>query len=224
MEVELLEKIVKNMVHKTSFQITVSGNESSFNTILNPALELDRDKEYKIALVNLETYDSFPNIDETNNVFVYSPDNGNLWVKIKILEGSYEIDDINNTIQHEMEKRGHHDPINKDYYIHISANSNTLKSVLAMANPRPGGLPMFFPCDCDLFVASKYTIWVTLALRSRISAPSHVPLLGSVVGGVPRVMNKKHKSWITQTKNDHAKQMTMTLIMDMPILLFLVFF
>ena len=29
-----------------------------------------------------------------------------------------------------MEKRGHHDPINKEYYINISANSNTLKSVL----------------------------------------------------------------------------------------------
>ena len=29
-----------------------------------------------------------------------------------------------------MEKRGHHDPINEDYYINISANSNTLKSVL----------------------------------------------------------------------------------------------
>ena len=28
-----------------------------------------------------------------------------------------------------MEKRGHHYPINKDYYINISANSNTLKSV-----------------------------------------------------------------------------------------------
>ena len=28
-----------------------------------------------------------------------------------------------------MEKRGHHDPINEDYYINISANSNTLKSV-----------------------------------------------------------------------------------------------
>ena len=76
--------------------------------------------------MNLETYYSFPNVDET----VYSPDNGNSWVKIKILEGSYEIDDINNTIQHEMEKRGHHDPINEDYYINISANSNTLKSVL----------------------------------------------------------------------------------------------
>ena len=29
-----------------------------------------------------------------------------------------------------MEKRGHYDPINGDYYVHISANSNTLKSVL----------------------------------------------------------------------------------------------
>ena len=31
-----------------------------------------------------------------------------------------------------MEKRGHHDPINEDYYIKISANSNTLKSLLIL--------------------------------------------------------------------------------------------
>ena len=31
-----------------------------------------------------------------------------------------------------MEKRGHHDPINEDYYINISANSNTLKTVLIL--------------------------------------------------------------------------------------------
>ena len=31
-----------------------------------------------------------------------------------------------------MEKRGHHDPINEDYYINISANPNTLKSVLIL--------------------------------------------------------------------------------------------
>ena len=92
----------------------------------------NRDKEYEIALVNLETCYSFPNIDETNNVFVYFPDNSNSWVKIKIPEGSYEIDDINNTIYHETEKRGHHDLINEDYYINISANSNTLKSVLIL--------------------------------------------------------------------------------------------
>ena len=129
---DLLKQIVKNTAHKTPFQIIVSNNKSSFNTRISPAIQLDREKEYEIALVNLETYYSFHNIDETNNVFVYFPDNGNSWVKIKIPEGSYEIDDINNTIQHEMEKMGHHYPINEDYYINISANSNTLKSVLIL--------------------------------------------------------------------------------------------
>ena len=132
MEVDLLKQIVKNTEHKTSFQIIVSDSESRFKTRFNPTLELDRDKEYEIALVNLETYYSFPNIDDTNNVFVHSHDNGNSWVKIKIPEGSYEIDDINNTIQHEMEKRGHHNPINEDYYSNIPANSNTLKSVFIL--------------------------------------------------------------------------------------------
>ena len=132
MEVELLERIANNTDHKTSFQIILSSDKTNFNTRFNPKLELDEKKKYEIALVNLETYYSFPNIDETNNTFVYSPDNGNSWEKIKIPEGSYEIDDINNTIQHEMEKRGHYDEINEDYYINIAPNTNTLKSVLIL--------------------------------------------------------------------------------------------
>ena len=114
------------------FQIIVSDSKSIFKTRFNPTLQLDRDKKYEIAQVNLETYYSFPNIDESNNVFVYSPDNGNSWEKIRVPEGSYEIDDINNTIHNEMEKRGYHDPVNEDYYINISASSNTLKSVLIL--------------------------------------------------------------------------------------------
>ena len=109
---DLVKQIVKNMEHKTSFQIIVSDSMSRFTNKFKPVFQLDRDKEYEIALVNLEIYYSFPNIDETNNVFVYYPENGNSWVKIKIPVVSYEIDDINNTIQHEMEKRGHHDPFN----------------------------------------------------------------------------------------------------------------
>ena len=112
---------------KYGSQIIVSDSKSKFKTRFNPTLQLDRDKEYEIALVNLETYYSFPNIDESNNVFVYSPDNGNSWVLVKIK--IYEIDNINNTIHHEMEKRGHHNPINEDYYISIFANS---KSVLIL--------------------------------------------------------------------------------------------
>ena len=129
-EIQLLERIAKNTDHKTSFQVIVSGNQSSFNTLFNPKIELDRNKVYEIALVNLETYYSFPNIDETNNIFVYSHDQGVTWTKIKIPTGSYEIDDLNNTIRFEMEKRGHYDEVNNDPYISISANSNTLKSIL----------------------------------------------------------------------------------------------
>ena len=53
-------------------------------------------------------------------------------MKIKIPEGSYEIGDINDTIQHEMKKRGHFDEINEDYYINIAPNTNTLRSVLIL--------------------------------------------------------------------------------------------
>ena len=84
---DLLKQIAKNIAHKTSFQIIVSDNKTSFNTRLNPALQLDRDKEYEIALLNLETYYAFPNIDKTNNVFVFSPDNGNSWEKNKNSRG-----------------------------------------------------------------------------------------------------------------------------------------
>ena len=68
----------------------------------------------------------------SQNPRFYTTDNGNSWVKIKIPEGSYEIDDIKNNIQREMKKRGHHDPINEDYYINISTNSDALKSVLIL--------------------------------------------------------------------------------------------
>ena len=128
--VKLLKRIAKNTDHKTSFQVIVSGNQSSFNTLFNPKIELDRNKVYEVALVNLETYYSFPNIDDTNNIFVYSHDQGVTWTKIKIPTGSYEIDDLNNTIRFEMEKAGHYDEVNNDSYISISANSNTLKSIL----------------------------------------------------------------------------------------------
>ena len=88
MEVGLLKQIVKNTKHgKSSFQIIVSDSKSRFKTRFNPTLQLDRDNKYEIALVILEAYYSFPNIDECNNVFVCSPDNSNSWEKIKILEG-----------------------------------------------------------------------------------------------------------------------------------------
>ena len=127
---EYLKQITKNTSHKTSFQVIVSGNQSSFNTLFYPKIELDEKKVYEIALVNLETFYSFPNIDDSNNIFVYSHDRGQTWTKIKIPTGSYEIGDLNQTIHFEMEKVGHYDEVNQESYINIAANSNTLKTIL----------------------------------------------------------------------------------------------
>ena len=63
MEVDLLKQIVKNTEHKSSFQIIISDCKSRFKTRFNPTLQLDRNEKYETALVNLETYYSFPNID-----------------------------------------------------------------------------------------------------------------------------------------------------------------
>ena len=104
-DTELLEKIVQNTEPKTSTQIVVSENSTKIKTNFNPPRELDRTRKYEMALVNLKTYYSFPNLSDENNVFQYSPgfvevgrgdrDGGEdasrqrQWVDIRIPEGSY---------------------------------------------------------------------------------------------------------------------------------------
>ena len=58
-----------NTEPKESFQIVVSDNKTKFMTRFNPHIQLKTDKKYEIALVNLETYYSFPNVDDTTYHF-----------------------------------------------------------------------------------------------------------------------------------------------------------
>jgi len=128
MERELLEQIADNTKPKESFQIVVSNNKTRFITQFNPHIQLKKNKRYEIALVNLETYYSFPNITHDNNNFSYSPDAGGIWYHIIIPEGSYDIEDINKFIQQKMKQNGH------DVNVTLSANTNTLKAVLILEN------------------------------------------------------------------------------------------
>ena len=125
---QLLEKIALNTEPKESFQIVVSDNKTKFTTQFNPHIQLKKNKGYEIALVNLETYYSFPNITTDNNHFSYSPDTEETWYHILIPEGSYDIEDINKYIQQKMKQNGH------GANVTISANTNTLKAVLILEN------------------------------------------------------------------------------------------
>ena len=87
-----------------------------------------------MALINLETYYSFPNIERFNNCFTYSQNLLRLWFDIIIPEFSYHVEDINEFIQREIRRNGHYDKANDNDNIEISANTNTLKSEMILKN------------------------------------------------------------------------------------------
>ena len=74
---ENVKKIVKNTRHKITKTFIVSGILSRTRQRFNPPMRLEG--KYEIALVNLEKWYSFPNIDNSNNNLCYSVDNGETW-------------------------------------------------------------------------------------------------------------------------------------------------
>ena len=71
MENILLKQILNFTEPKRSFSIVVSDNKTTLKTWFKPSIQLDEKKDYEIALINLETYYSFPNIDRSKNCFTY---------------------------------------------------------------------------------------------------------------------------------------------------------
>ena len=131
---ELLKKIIENTSPKDSFQVIVSDDKTRFVKKFNPPIQLKKRKPYEIALVNLETYYSIPNISNINNKFKYSTNDGADWHIITVPTGSYDIEDINDVIQKEMKASGHYDEVNEEFYVSIQANPNTLKAILTIEN------------------------------------------------------------------------------------------
>ena len=102
---EDLKQNVNNTEPKKAFSIVVSDNKTRFKTWFKPPIQLDKKKDYGIALINLKTYYSFPNTDRSNNCFSNSSGASAPWVDIIIPEGSYRVEDINDFIQREMRKK-----------------------------------------------------------------------------------------------------------------------
>jgi len=133
---KILEQIVQNTSTKTSTQTVVSDISTKIKTTFNPPIELDRTRKYEMALGNLETYYSFPNLSDENNDFRYSLgfiEGGSTrqrqWAEVQNSEGSYDLIDIAETIKISMKRNGHNHEAVK-----ITANTNTLKSVMEISN------------------------------------------------------------------------------------------
>ena len=91
----LLKQIVNNTEQKRSFSGVVSDNKTRLKALFKPPIQVDKKKDYEIALINLDTYYSFPNIDRSNNCFSYSSGANAPWFDIIIPEDSYHVEDIN---------------------------------------------------------------------------------------------------------------------------------
>ena len=99
----LLKQIVNKTESKRSFSIVVIDNKTRFKTWLKPPIQLDKKKDYEIAIINLETYYLFPNMANSKICFTYTP---GVWYNISIPEGIYHVEDINEFIQRKMRKYG----------------------------------------------------------------------------------------------------------------------
>lgn len=122
MELQHLEKIAENTRPKDNITLTISGPGSTVVTTYEQPIKLNPKRRYELALLNLETYYSFPNIDETNNKLLYRKDRASLWKVIKIPTGCYEIKAINKEIIRQVKSKD----------IQVLDNENTLKCLLCI--------------------------------------------------------------------------------------------
>lgn len=100
-----------------SYVLTLSDNSSDITVNYFPAINLE-DGEYRCALIDLQTFNSIPNIDQKNNTLHFDDD------KVIVLPtGNYEIEDINRYVKKKFKKI-----FSPESEIDIKANNNTLKS------------------------------------------------------------------------------------------------
>lgn len=104
----------------SSYTVTLTGNSPTLRSDLFPALRLPEEKYWEIALLDLTTYNSIPNVTEdvNNRLYFYKDKELTNSEEIQLPTGSYEIDDINKMVQQLMGKD----------FITIRGNNNTLKT------------------------------------------------------------------------------------------------
>lgn len=82
--------------------MTVSGKGSIIDCNFNPPIDVSDNCE--IGLLSLHTWNTMPNIDESNNVIVFSKPGQEPVLTVTLPVGTYEVDDLNSFIAKEYRK------------------------------------------------------------------------------------------------------------------------
>ena len=136
-ETKFNKLLVENIKPGDVEYITISGTSSRLFTRFNPSIVLDPavNSEYEIALYRLETFYTFPNINEKNNTLRISVDRGKNWIDLKIPVGCYNITGINEALQLLLGgvKKNFVQEKKQPYFV-LSGNINTSKCVLEITS------------------------------------------------------------------------------------------
>lgn len=80
----------------SSITLTLSGNSSQLQAVYFPAIDLS-DGQYVCGLIDFQTFNSIPNVDETNNLFYFGHEN-----VVKLQKNNPKYDKDNNDIDQEF--------------------------------------------------------------------------------------------------------------------------
>ena len=121
-----MKEVLVRTKPKDSFTLVVSDNSTNIQTTFSPPLNLPANRDYELAMMNIETYYSFANIRKGNNSFKWSIDEGKTWTLLHTPTGCYELKAINAEI---TRIRGNSD-------ITILTNVNTLQCILTVVGAK----------------------------------------------------------------------------------------
>lgn len=126
-----------------SLTFAFDGTESTLSASYFPPIELEENSDYQVGLLSFETYNSIPNVDETNNKFHYG---GNKVIEIptgeshydggKVIEiptGAYEVKDIAEYLRSQVKRQAA--GAAKQDHLEITVNNNTMQTSIKATFP-----------------------------------------------------------------------------------------
>ena len=113
-----------------------SQYENGINTALHtdhysPAIDLDS-TDYEIALLDIEAYFTFPNITNKMTHFRYYSGKDSAWKTFEVLEGTYNIQDLQKYMNNKLDENGE-TKVSGKYAIEFEANGAALRCEMTIA-------------------------------------------------------------------------------------------
>ena len=106
-----------------SFTFTLKGRTNQLLSNFYPPIELNKNKQYGLALIGFSVYNSIPNVEKNNNKFYYQIDGKESVVEIPV--GAYDISDLERVLQNAL--KNNVISTSADQILSLRSNNNTLQ-------------------------------------------------------------------------------------------------